>query len=111
MAEKHIFTEDEIFAAIERLKEFGSLDGVYAVVGNSIQNWDVTGDDVLEMLRQCVEKSRKADKLKVAAQRALSVISKVVMLDEFASLLKSGAADALIASKGELEDSLKEESV
>lgn len=111
MAEKHIFTDDEILAAVERLKNFGALDGVYAVVGNSLQNWDVTGDDVLEMLRQGVEKSRKADKLKVAAQRALEVISRLILLDEFAALLKSGAADALIANKDELEDALKEVSV
>ena len=52
MAEKHVFTSDEIRAATDRLEEFGALNGVYVVVGNSLQNWDVTGDDILAMLRQ-----------------------------------------------------------
>lgn len=52
MAEKHVFTADEIRAATDRLEQFCALDGVYVVIGNSLQNWDVTGDDILTMLRQ-----------------------------------------------------------
>lgn len=64
MAEKHVFTADEIRAATDRLEQFGALNGVYVVVGNSLQNWDVTGDDILTMLRQFADEKAENAKLK-----------------------------------------------
>ena len=63
MAEKHVFTADEIRAATNRLEEFGVLNGVYVVVGNSLQGWDVTGDDILAMLRQFADEKAENAKL------------------------------------------------
>ena len=64
MAENHVFTADEIRAATDRLEQFGALNGVYVVVGNSLQNWDVTGDDILTMLRQFADEKEENENIK-----------------------------------------------
>lgn len=76
MAEKHVFTSDEIRAATNRLEEFGALNGVYVVVGNSLQNLDVTGDDILTMLRQFADEKEENAHIKARMAAVVNHLEK-----------------------------------
>ena len=76
MAENHVFTADEIRAATDRLEQFCALDGVYVVVGNSLQNWDVTGDDILTMLRQFADEKEESANIKARMDAVVKHLEK-----------------------------------
>ena len=73
---------------------------------------DYEGDDIIAygVQKKDAPMFAAAPKLYSAGQKTEAVLSGLFKLDEFAALLKSGAADALIACRDELRAALKEAS-